>query len=137
MPAARHPIRFAARITVEIEDYGQAIQAIIEAIKLARPPVLSPAPVLPTSPSPPAYPYVRASAGPPQKREEENRLLDVKQVAAMLGVSVRSVCSYSDTGRMPKPVQIGRSTRWSAIALRQWVEAGCPPAWPQATQGDE
>ena len=53
-------------------------------------------------------------------------LLDVQAVAEMLGCSARHVYRLSDAGRMPPPVKLGALVRWSAGAIREWIDAGCP-----------
>lgn len=53
-------------------------------------------------------------------------LLDVAAVAEMLGCSARHVYRLSDAGRMPAPVKLGVLVRWSAAAIREWIDAGCP-----------
>jgi excisionase family DNA binding protein len=54
-------------------------------------------------------------------------LLDVKQVAQLLGVSASTVPNWVDEGAMPAPVRIGRRlTRWNAAKLQRWIDAGCP-----------
>ena len=53
-------------------------------------------------------------------------LLDTRQVAKMLNVSARHVSSLQVTGRMPKPIRIGRVVRRSHDEIKAWVEAGCP-----------
>jgi len=43
----------------------------------------------------------------------ETRLLSVRQVAAMLGIGVSTVWAWTQQGRLPKPLRIGRRcTRW-------------------------
>jgi excisionase family DNA binding protein len=54
------------------------------------------------------------------------QLLDVKAVAELLGCSVRHVYRLSDAGRMPAPVKLGSLVRWSASAIREWIDQGCP-----------
>lgn len=54
------------------------------------------------------------------------KLLDVQAVAEMLGCSPRHVYRLSDAGRMPAPVKLGSLVRWSASAIREWIDAGCP-----------
>ena len=51
---------------------------------------------------------------------------NTRQVAKMLNVSARHVSSLQVTGRMPKPIRIGRVVRWSHDEIKAWVEAGCP-----------
>jgi excisionase family DNA binding protein len=54
------------------------------------------------------------------------QLLDVEAVAAMLGCSPRHVYRLSDAGRMPASVKLGALVRWSASAIREWIDQGCP-----------
>jgi excisionase family DNA binding protein len=54
------------------------------------------------------------------------KLLDVQAVADMLGCSARHVYRLSDAGRMPGPVKLGSLVRWSAAAIREWIDKGCP-----------
>lgn len=55
------------------------------------------------------------------------QLLDVQAVAEMLGCSPRHVYRLSDAGRMPSPVKLGSLVRWSAAAIREWIDDGCKP----------
>jgi len=59
--------------------------------------------------------------------EPSAKLLDVQAVAEMLGCSQRHVYRLSDAGRMPAPVRLGSLVRWSATAIREWIEGGCKP----------
>lgn len=52
-------------------------------------------------------------------------LLDVQDVAALLNVSPRTVYRLSDSGKMPPPVRLGASVRWSRTAVDQWIAEGC------------
>lgn len=54
------------------------------------------------------------------------KLLDVHAVAAMLGVSPRTVYRLSDAGRMPSTLRLGSLVRWDRAALDEWIAAGCP-----------
>lgn len=54
------------------------------------------------------------------------QLLDVFAVAEMLGCSQRHVYRLSDAGKMPPPVKLGSLVRWSAFAIREWIDQGCP-----------
>ncbi len=57
---------------------------------------------------------------------EPAQLLDVADVAAILGVSGRHVYRLADAGRIPRPVKLGGSVRWSRTAILDWIAAGCP-----------
>jgi len=52
--------------------------------------------------------------------------VNVTQLAEMLSVSSRSIWRLSDSGKLPKPVRLGRSVRWNRREIEEWVEAGCP-----------
>jgi excisionase family DNA binding protein len=54
------------------------------------------------------------------------KLLDVQAVAEMLGCSSRHIYRLSDGGKMPAPVKLGSLVRWSAAAIREWIDQGCP-----------
>jgi excisionase family DNA binding protein len=54
------------------------------------------------------------------------KLLDVQAVAELLGCSQRHVYRLSDAGKMPAPVKLGSLVRWSATAIREWIDQGCP-----------
>ena len=66
----------------------------------------------------------------------ETLLIDVKGVAAMLGVHRASVFKLRNTGRMPPPLRILGAVRWRRREIEDWVRAGMPPAerweWAQA-----
>lgn len=53
-------------------------------------------------------------------------LLDVHEVAALLGVSARHVQALHRSGRLPAPVRLGRRVLWNRLQLVRWCEAGCP-----------
>lgn len=45
----------------------------------------------------------------------------------LLDLSEWTVWGMANSGRIPKPIRIGRAVRWSYEELRAWVNAGCPP----------
>ena len=53
-------------------------------------------------------------------------LLDVEQVAKLLGCSTRHVYRLADSGRMPRPVKLGALNRWPKAAILAWIDDGCP-----------
>jgi excisionase family DNA binding protein len=53
-------------------------------------------------------------------------LLDVNDVARLLNCSPRTVCRLADAGRIPRPVKLGRLSRWPSQAIEQWIADGCP-----------
>lgn len=58
--------------------------------------------------------------------ERESRLLSAKDLAAMLGVSRRTVSRLKSAGKLPRPIRIGGSERWRRDELADWLQAGCP-----------
>lgn len=54
--------------------------------------------------------------------KSERELLTVKEVAKLLGVSVRTVWEYTACGELPQPIKIGRKiTRWHVGTLQEWL----------------
>lgn len=58
--------------------------------------------------------------------EDKGLLIDIKAAAKLLDLSERTIWGMANNGRMPKPIKIGRLTRWSLEELRAWVLAGGP-----------
>ena len=50
-----------------------------------------------------------------------DKLLTVKEVAAWLGVSQRSVWQWSADGIIPPPIVLGRLRRWQLRDLEEWA----------------
>ena len=54
-------------------------------------------------------------------------LVSADGVAAMLGVSRRTVYSMHSTGELgPMPLTVGGRKLWRVAELNAWVAAGCP-----------
>ncbi len=58
--------------------------------------------------------------------ETPQLLLTAKQVAALLGISWRTVYRLNDSGKMPKAVKVSGATRWNKKAILRWIELDCP-----------
>lgn len=54
------------------------------------------------------------------------RLLTVKEVAAMCGVSGSHIYRMTDRGAMPKPVKLGSASRYRRDEINHWIASGCP-----------
>ena len=67
-----------------------------------------------------------SSAHIDERPTPERLLLTAREAAAMLGVSERHFRALDASGRVPTPVRLGRSVRWSRAELAEWVEAGTP-----------
>ncbi len=67
--------------------------------------------------------------------ESPATLLDVRQVASILGCSPRHVNRLADSGAMPRPRHLNTLVRWSRIEIEAWVKAGCPSCRPGSNRG--
>jgi predicted DNA-binding transcriptional regulator AlpA len=54
------------------------------------------------------------------------KLINAKELAAMLQVSLRTIRSWDASGRLPQPVRVGSCVRWDSAEIRRWVSARCP-----------
>ena len=66
-----------------------------------------------------------------QKQEQVNQTqqplaIRAKELAVLLGVSLRQVWRLSSSGKLPKPLRLGGSVRWALKEIEAFVEAGCP-----------
>ena len=53
-------------------------------------------------------------------------LLTVKDIAALLGCTTRTVWRLRDSGGMPQPLKAGAMVRWRSEDIERWIQAGCP-----------
>ncbi|WP_337175650.1 helix-turn-helix domain-containing protein [Paludisphaera sp.] len=58
------------------------------------------------------------------------RLLNAREAAGFLGISVRTIQRLHARGALPTPVKLGSCVRWDADVLSRWVAAGCTPPRP-------
>ncbi|MCH8829678.1 MAG: helix-turn-helix domain-containing protein [Planctomycetes bacterium] len=58
--------------------------------------------------------------------QESSALVDVRQVAELLGCSTRHIYRLADAGKMPRPVKLGALVRWNRATLQEWFDTGCP-----------
>ncbi len=52
--------------------------------------------------------------------------ISAKELARLLGVSLRQVWRLNSAGKLPKPLRLGGSVRWRRDEIVAFVEAGCP-----------
>jgi predicted DNA-binding transcriptional regulator AlpA len=52
--------------------------------------------------------------------------LAAADVAKMLGISERHLWALNSSGRLPRPLRLGRAVRWPVEELREWLAAGAP-----------
>lgn len=53
--------------------------------------------------------------------------VSAEEVAKLLGISRAHVWRLHSSGRIPRPVRLGRAVRWNRKNLEAWLEAGGPP----------
>lgn len=70
------------------------------------------------------HPTAEGIGGPERAPAE---LLDVKQVAALVNASPRTVYRLADAGKMPFGLKLNGMRRWRRAELIAWLDAGCPP----------
>jgi excisionase family DNA binding protein len=63
----------------------------------------------------------RGNCGP-----DKPLLLRAPEAAALLGTSVRTWRTWNATGKIPRPMHIGRMVLWRPDELKAWIAAGCP-----------
>ena len=57
----------------------------------------------------------------------EKQLIDLRTVAKMLSVSVRTVERMVASGHIPVPLRVGpRLLRWPYQVVVDWISMGCP-----------
>jgi len=53
-------------------------------------------------------------------------LLSAAQLAKELSISTRTISRLASSGKLPKPIAIGRSVRWRRDDIVSWLAAGAP-----------
>lgn len=54
-------------------------------------------------------------------------LIDVRQLAKMLRISVRTAWRLVRNQKAPAPIKLSGCTRWQKSVVVKWIRAGCPP----------
>ena len=54
--------------------------------------------------------------------ERPNRLLDVNETAAILGISKSSLYSMRYAGEAPPAIKVGSRLRWRRLDVDEWIE---------------
>ena len=60
------------------------------------------------------------------RHEEQGLVVDARDFAHILVLSVRTIRRLDCSGKLPRPVKIGGAVRWRRAEVEAWVEAGCP-----------
>ena len=53
-------------------------------------------------------------------------LMPAAEAAKLLSISERHFYKLHSSGRVPRPIRLGRAVRWRADELRDWLAAGAP-----------
>jgi prophage regulatory protein len=53
-------------------------------------------------------------------------VVGAKELATLLRIGLRTVRTMDAAGKLPKPVRIGGSVRWSLEEIKSWLAAGAP-----------
>ena len=54
-------------------------------------------------------------------------LIDARELAAMLAISVPTVWRMRESGRLPEPLRLtAQCVRWRRADIDSWLTAGCP-----------
>lgn len=63
------------------------------------------------------------------ERQQENisLLLSAKEVAALMGITVRTVWRLVQRGNLWEPIRITRHAKWHRVEIEDWIQRGCPP----------
>ena len=62
-------------------------------------------------------------------------LLCADDVAGMLRCSPRTVRRLAGSGRMPRPLKVGRLVRWRRADMDEWIARGCPVCCTRGRRG--
>ncbi len=84
-----------------------------------------------------AMPYNAGMSNNNQSEATERLALSAAAVARLLGISERHTWALNSSGRLPKPIRLGRAVRWPVDELRAWLAAGAPPRdrWEAMREG--
>jgi len=51
----------------------------------------------------------------------EEKLLTVKEVSEIVGFKVSTLYKFIKTQEFPKPIKIGKSSRWKLTDIKKWL----------------
>lgn len=70
---------------------------------------------------------------------KNDNLLDAKTLSQILALSKRQIFRLNSCGKIPAPIRIGGSVRWSAEEISAWLAASAPDrrTWEQMKQARE
>jgi predicted DNA-binding transcriptional regulator AlpA len=56
----------------------------------------------------------------------ERLALAAADLAKLLDLSERHIWALNASARLPRPIRLGRSTRWNLAEIQRWLDAGSP-----------
>lgn len=63
----------------------------------------------------------------PDRTLSPSLLIDARELAAMLAISVPTIWRMRESGRLPEPLRLTSQTlRWRRSDVESWLAAGCP-----------
>jgi excisionase family DNA binding protein len=74
----------------------------------------------------------------PMDSSSTKLVLSASETAGLLGISRAHLWRLHSSGRLPRPIRLGRAVRWDRKTLEAWVAAGAPPRdqweskWPRS-----
>lgn len=114
---------FSEVIRLGVENGNKSlIDSFVDSIeRLARQRIESGEPATDAQVTPPG------SQSPHPRPDDGPQLIEVTELAKMLGISPRTIWRLKDAGKVPKPISIGSRVRWRKDEITEWIKAGCPP----------
>lgn len=69
--------------------------------------------------------------------DPDRLLVDARGLAALLGIAPRTVRALNSSGRIPRPLSLGRRRLWCVREIEQWLEARAPERsrWEELRKG--
>lgn len=61
-----------------------------------------------------------------EKTNQTCQLLSAKTLGQMISLSKRQIFRLNSCGKIPAPIRIGGSVRWSESTILAWLQAGAP-----------
>lgn len=55
--------------------------------------------------------------------EDNDRFIKIEEVVNIVGLSQSRVYAMVKCGDFPKPVKLGKASRWSLATVREWMAA--------------
>jgi predicted DNA-binding transcriptional regulator AlpA len=73
----------------------------------------------------------------PGSGKREPLLIKADEVAHLVSISTRTLWRLVSAGQFPRPVQVGRSTRWRVADVEDWISRRSSETCDAAPKGEE